>query len=380
MEIIKHLVTEIGPRWSGRSAAAQAADYLAMSFEKLGAIVERQDYPFVGWDVDAPPTLDVLEPEAGQAAVALMEYSGSTPPTGIVGELRPAGRSGVVPGLLEWPRYAIVTDDDKIGGYLIAHIGLGGWLGPAIPIHNPDPFFPFPMAILAQADYERFEAWRRAGRRVRVHFRTAGHLVSSLTGHNVIATLPGESNRTIVFVAHLDTAYGTPGACNNAGGLQALYDLAARLTTQRQRRLTYRFLACDGGEWHYLGSRHFLQQEQAKGRLEQIVAGINIDTITAGDQFYFLATPETMRRRAERVVDQLDLHRRFRRIEYLGALRGSDHYSFIQAGIPAAEILFWPCTTYKLPEDDLQHVDAKLIDLASEIAHALGNTFEEDIK
>ncbi len=34
----------------------------------------------------------------------------------------------------------------------------------------------------------------------------------------VIATLPGQSDRTVIFVAHLDTAYGTPGANNNAGG------------------------------------------------------------------------------------------------------------------------------------------------------------------
>ncbi|GEM_PF-1343330 len=379
MDIIKRLV-EIGPRWSGRPAAAEAAHFLANAFAGLGLTVERQDYPFVGWEVDELPSLEVIEPEAGQASVALMEYSGSTPTDGVTGELRPAGKGYIVPGLLEWPRYAIITDDGRVGGYLIAHIGLGGWLGPAIPLHNPEPFFPFPMAILAQADYERFEAWLREGRRVRVRFRTAGHLVSPLVGHNVIATLPGRTERTVVFVAHLDTAYGTPGAGNNAGGLQALFDLAARLSSRGSHHLTYRFLACDGGEWHYLGSRYFLQQERDAGRLAQIEAGINIDTVVAGDQLYFLATPESMRRRAEQVVSQLRLADRFRSIHYLGALRGSDHYSFIQADIPAAEILFWPCQVYKLPEDDLRWVDERLIGLATEIAYALACTYEEDTR
>lgn len=378
MEIVRHLVENIGPRWAGRAGAAQAAQYLAAKFSQLGLQVEMQDFPFVGWEVDEPPVLEILQPETGFASVALMEYSGSTPVEGLQGELRPAGKAGIVPGFLDWPRYAIVTEDNRAAAYLIAHIGLGGWFAPAIPLANPEPFYPFPMAILSQADHQRFQDWLQAGERIRVRFRVRGHYVEHFTGHNVIATLPGRTERTIVLCAHLDTAYGTPGANNNAGGVQALYAVAQQLLALPDRRLRYCFLACDATEWHYLGSRFFIQEARSQGWSQHILAGINLDTVASGDQFYFLAWPQSMRERAEQVVEQLQLRERFRAIEFLGPLAGSDHYSFIQAGIPAAEILFWPCPVYKTPQDDMRFVDAERITWASQIAYALAHTFEEE--
>lgn len=378
MEILRHLVDDIGPRWAGRSGAAQAAAYLAQTFDALGLDTRVQRFPFLGWELDTTPTLEVLAPTASQASVALMEYSGSTLPGGIVGELRPAGTAYVVPGFLEWPRYAVVPDDGAPAAYLIAHIGLSGWLGPAIPLANPDPMYPIPMAVLAEAEHRRFQAWLDAGERIRVRFHTCGHTVGPLTGRNVIATLPGVSRRTVVFCAHLDTAYGTPGANNNAGGLQALVDLAQQFIADGPQRLTYQFLACDAAEWHFLGSRHFVQQLHADGQLDTILAAINVDTVASGTELFVVAWPEHMRRRAEQVVDQLGLRDLFTRVTLLGPVAGSDHISFIQASVAAAEILFWPCEVYKLPTDDLQHVDRALIRRSVAIARALAQTFEEE--
>ncbi len=378
MELLRHLVNEIGPRWAGHGGAARAAGYLAEVFANLGLQVERQEFPFVGWEVEQEPRLEILVPEAGAASVALMEYTGSTPAGGVEGELRAAGQAHVVPGFLEWPCYAVVTSSGQVGGYLVAHVGLAGWLGPAIPLANPEPFYPFPMAVLAEVDHRRFQAWLQAGHKVRVRFSCRGHYDSSFTGHNVVATLPGVSERRVVFCAHLDTAYGTSGANNNASGVQALYHIAERMVAEGQRPLTYQFLLCDACEWHFLGSRYFLQQVRASRQLDRILAGINVDTVASGNSFFFLAWPEDIRRRAERVVEQLTLRQVFRQVEFLGPLAGSDHYSFIQAGIAASELLFWPCEVYKLPQDDVSAVDETLIERSATIAYALAQTYEED--
>ena len=386
MKLLKYLVDEIGPRWSERPNNARAADYLAHEFTALGLQVQRQDFPFVGWEVDAQPQLEVLAPEKYQASVALMEYSGSTPLAGIEGQVQSAGTAYVVPGFLEWPRYAILPDfpDHESGqgqpaAYLVAHQGLAGWLGPAIPLHAPDPFVAWPMAVLAEADHNRFQAWLRAGERIRVRFHTQGHIATPMQMHNVIATLPGESDETVLFCAHLDTAYDTAGANNNASGIQALYEIAQRLLQQPTRRLTYQFLLCDGCEWHYLGSRTFVNELRSHGKLGRYHAAINVDTVGSGDSFYFLASPDDLRRRAEKVVDQLALRRRFRQVEFLGPLAGSDHHSFLQVGIPASEILFWPCDVYKLPSDTTTAVDPALISTAAEIAYTLAQTYEEEL-
>lgn len=377
MEILDHLVRTVGVRWAGRLGAAEAADYLFRKLSELPLETERQDFPFLGWEVDREPRLEILEPEPGEASVALMEYSGSTPPEGLEGEIVPAGIGKIVPGFLEWPRYALVEKDGSVAAYLIVHVGLGGWEAPPIPLMNPRPFFPYPMAILAEADHRRIRHWLERGKPVRARFRCLGH-AETFKAHNVVATLPGKSSRSVVFCAHLDTAYGTQGANNNAAGVQALYDLALGLSKETGRGLTYHFLACDASEWGFLGSRFFLQSAEERGRLGSIAAGINIDTVASGDSLFFLAWPKSMRRRAEKVTEQLRLARSFKRIEYLGRLAGSDHYSFIEAGLPAAEILFWPCPVYKLPNDDTEHVNPNLIRRSVDIAAALAKTYEEE--
>jgi Iap family predicted aminopeptidase len=306
-----------------------------------------------------------------------MEFSGATPPAGVEGELRPAGLGKIVPGFLEWPRYAVVNEAGETAAYLIVHVGLAGWEAPPIPLMNPQPFYPYPMVILAEADHHRFQEWLAQGRRVRVRLHNHAH-PAVFRGTNVVATLPGESEESVVFCAHLDTAHGTPGANNNAGGVQALFDLAAELSARGRRRLTYRFLACDACEWGFLGSRFFLLQAEASGYRQGILAGINVDTVASGDSLYFLAWPQDMRRRAETVVERLELGEAFRQVEYLGRLAGSDHYSFLEAGIPAAEILFWPCPVYKLPEDDTRHVEQALVQRSVRMAAALAETFEEE--
>ncbi|MBA7684349.1 hypothetical protein ES703_92743 [subsurface metagenome] len=121
-----------------------------------------------------------------------------------------------------------------------------------------------------------------------------------------------------------------------------------------------------------------MKEAQREGRFDCILAGINIDTVASGNSFYFLAWPDSMRKRVELVVDRLNLQGVFKRLEYLGRLAGSDHYSFIKSGIPASEILFWPCSVYKLPEDDMSQIDENLIKRSTEIAFELSQTFEEE--
>ena len=378
MEIVRHLVERVGCRWAGRSATAEAAAYLIEQFSGLDIQVRRQDFPFLGWEVDREPELEILEPERMSASVALMEYSGSTPENGVQGYLHEAGTADIVPGFLEWPQYALVSDSGSVVAYLIVHIGLSGWEAPPIPLRNPEPLINFPMAILAEDNHRSIKSWIDRGKKVRASFIAQGHPEAPLWGHNVVATLPGASDRSLVFCAHLDTAYNTPGANNNAGGIQALYDLAVKLVQKKERLLTYHFLVCDACEWGFLGSHYFLREAKREGRFDSILAGINIDTVASGDRFYFLSWPETMRRRAERVVERLNLRRRFKHVEFLGRLAGSDHYAFLEAGLPAAEILFWPCPVYKLSEDDIQHIDEDLIGRSTEIAFALAQTFEEE--
>ena len=363
----------------GKLSNRTAAVYLRDEFSALGLETRVQRFPFLGWDIESEPALRITSPEEFAASVALMEYSGSTTEEGVEGRILPAGTAHMVQGFLDWPRLAVVDDNDDALGYLVVHEGLAGWEGPAIPLHNPDPLLPFPMAILAEADAKRIQKWLKEGVEVRASFSVRSRFTGPTSGWNVVARLPGERSERVVFTAHLDTAYGSAGANNNACGIEACHRIARRLAAGKKRILTYEFLFPDACERGYLGSYHYLREEERADTVGSILANINVDTVSSGDSLYFLSHPEDMRRRAERVTEELDLKSLFKEVTFLGKLAGSDHYSFLQAGIPAAELLFWPCEVYKTPEDDAGAVDEGLIERSVDIALALANTYEEDL-
>ena len=78
-----------------------------------------------------------------------------------------------------------------------------------------------------------------------------GHRVA-----NVVATLPGRSERVVVVGAHYDSCLDTPGADDNASAVAALIEVARLLAGRRRRpRSTVRFVAFANEEPPYFGTR-----------------------------------------------------------------------------------------------------------------------------
>jgi hypothetical protein len=73
---------------------------------------------------------------------------------------------------------------------------------------------------------------------------------------NVAVTLPGTSERTIVFVAHRDSARG-PGAATSAAATGVLVELAAEFGRVRHEK-TLTFVSTDGGSDGASGAREFI--------------------------------------------------------------------------------------------------------------------------
>jgi hypothetical protein len=73
---------------------------------------------------------------------------------------------------------------------------------------------------------------------------------------NVAVTLPGTSERTIVFVAHRDSARG-PGAASSAAATGVLVELATEFARLRHEK-TLTFVSTDGGGDGATGAREFI--------------------------------------------------------------------------------------------------------------------------
>ena len=87
----------------------------------------------------------------------------------------------------------------------------------------------------------------------RVRIRTH-HEKFDGTSQNVVAELPGHTDRLVILTAHYDSTPCSPGAEDNAAGTAELLALAERLAGKKFRR-TVRFVFCGAEEMGLLGSK-----------------------------------------------------------------------------------------------------------------------------
>jgi Zn-dependent M28 family amino/carboxypeptidase len=141
---------------------------------------------------------------------------------------------------------------------------------------------------IGERNLDRPEALEHAARYVERTLREAGYgpvpqpyQVAGQTVRNIEAVLPGETPESVLVGAHYDTAWGTPGANDNATGVAALLEIARNLAGRRFPR-TVRFVAFVNEEPPYfqtpaMGSRVYAQR--ARERREPIAAMFSLETI-----------------------------------------------------------------------------------------------------
>jgi len=103
-----------------------------------------------------------------------------------------------------------------------------------------------------------------------------------LSLENLICTLPGESQKEIVIIAHHDQSPATiQGADNDGSGIAIMLQLARVFSRESYRNYTLVFVSSDGEEYGMLGSKRFVERHP---NLRNIIAGISLDNL--GKQFY----------------------------------------------------------------------------------------------
>ncbi len=177
--------------------------------------------------------------------------------------------------------------------------------------------------------------------------------------HNVVAELPGRTDRLIIVGAHYDTAVarnqgqvevgiggpGLEGVDDNASGTGVLLELAHRLAGTAPDH-TIRFIAFGAEEVGLLGARRVVAEMNEQQR-ERVALMINIDSIITGDRLYVHAGPSTIdshpgaaaaRDEARRIAADLGIELRTNpglNADYpAGTGCCSDQVAFDEAGIP----------------------------------------------
>jgi hypothetical protein len=200
---------------------------------------------------------------------------------------------------------------------------------------------------------------------------------------NILAVLPGSdpvlSKEYVVLSAHLD-GYGIGeawkgdsiynGAFDDAAYVATLIDLAEQLHESHSRlKRSLLFCVLTGEEKGLLGSKYFAAHPTIPK--EQLVADLNLDQVRPIFPLKILTTlalkESTLGETVQRVAGPLGIRIQADPEPERNLLRRSDHYSFLQIGVPAVNFVFgyekgsedeavyrsWYAQRYHSPADDL---------------------------
>ena len=102
--------------------------------------------------------------------------------------------------------------------------------------------------------------------------------------YNVIASIPGASDKEVILGAHYDSVDVGEGATDNASGIGVMLEAAKTLKDQALP-FTVRFIAFGAEEISLKGSKYYAGQ-MTSAEIANTVAMINLDTVAGGDKIY----------------------------------------------------------------------------------------------
>jgi len=373
VEIARYLTKKIGPRVSGSKKEAEAVEFIYQEFQKMGLGAEIQKFKYLGWKQEDGPSLSIISPIKKEIEVASMAYTGSTPQGGVEGTIRFHGTFYLFPRLMDLPKYAIVDDRGETVAFVLVEPE-----SRSKPI--PNPWFQIlqdPMVLVGQEQFQPIRDNLEAKKDVRVHITTIGTYIQNFISYNVIATLEGKHEDTIIIGGHHDSIEGCPGANDNASGVEGIFRMARRLL-QRRCYYTIKFITWGGHEWGLFGSQYFVRDAKERGALDRIKACLTLDVLGCGDFLWIWTGPPWFRERIEVTLKASGLLEK-RRIRYEDTLIGSDDWSFSGENIPHAMLMDWPIDTLHLPSDVFENIDEDKLNHTVNVAYALVEDFDKKL-
>jgi len=198
---------------------------------------------------------------------------------------------------------------------------------------------------------------------------------AGLSSRNVVATLPGETNFTVIISAHYDSVEVSPGADDDGSGVSCVL-MAARILSQYQFRHTIRFVAFSGEEQGLYGSAHHARQAYLAD--EYILADLQLDGVGHAESSQGGSTIRLCAEGAstwitdvaQEVLDiygqniDLSIHRNRN-------FPGSDHQSFLNYGYEGVFFLEYEFNPYyHSAQDTIEHVNFSYLTKVCKLATA----------
>ena len=321
-EHVVYLSGVIGERTAGSEAEERAALYILGKFESWGLDARLQTFRQPVWRARSAHIWTEGEKPLYLSAKSVV-FGGTTPPEGVIGELVDLGtaneaqladrdlaaRIGLVKRdvYIEYPDYWL-TDcvvPRGVAGLIFFSRPAGG---------KPTAYYNYKRALEEKTPPSVVITYEDAVELLRNNPSRVGIVVDAEVGwgqsRNVIADLKGHAKpaELVLITAHYDTAYTSPGATDNTGGVALVMELARAFAEASAPARTLRFIAWGGHETGLHGSEAYLRAHREQ--VENIVAVINFDAghgTTLGTDSWVAAGPDEWIRFVKAVTDDSDL-------------------------------------------------------------------------
>jgi Zn-dependent M28 family amino/carboxypeptidase len=363
LEDLRVLSVDIGARVAGTPSEIEARDYLAARLESYGYDVTTPQFEFdasfflpAAIDIDGEPLVgNALQDTTTGTASGRLVAAGDGAPE----DVPAVGLNGAI---------ALIERGDLTFGEKAANAEAAGAV--AVIIYNNesgqitgslDRGVSIPVAGIQQADGEALLARIAAGP-VRASVTITDN--PQTTAYNVVAKPPGVTTCTTVTGGHYDSVPTTGGADDNASGSAAVLE-TARLVMARKIEGAHCFVLFGAEEFGLFGSRDFVNDLSDTG-LNSLRAMINLDVVGLPQELELIGS-EDLVRQAGLIADELGLPSR---PSFIPTGAGSDHLSFLNAGVPVV-FLYRDDTLIHTPEDSIERMSAAALGETAEVAARL---------
>jgi aminopeptidase YwaD len=369
---VKALAVDIGIRPAGSDAEAEAARYIGDQLRSYGYTVEEQTFEFTS-EESRQASLRVVTPEpqdlessafTGSAAGYVegnLVFAGLGRPE----DFPPGGLQGGVALL----RRGEIYFADKVRNAVDAGAS-------AVVIFNNSPDFfegslgsegSIPVVSISGGDGERLLALLQQGP-VEVSVQVGPPV--ELTSRNVIGR-PADGHCETISGGHFDSVPQGPGANDNASGAATVLELA-RTVAALHLPGDNCFILFGAEELGLLGSRHFVETLDDAQRHE-LRAMLNFDMTGVGQSWLLIGSPELVALGVQVAAGA--------GIEATPSEQpqnaGSDHESFLDAGIPAIWVYRITDTLLHTPQDTADRVQPHQMEEAATLGLLLLEKIEE---
>ena len=365
LDFLTAFTDELSPRASGTDQERAAADFLAKLFEDMGYSTTLQEFSFEV--ARASAALSAGEGEANEVPALRMYLSALGESTGNLVHVDLAFEEDIPAEGLDG-KIALVGRGDVRFEEKIRRVAEAGAVGAIVYNNEPGLFggrletqSRIPVVTTSQETGEDILALIEDGDVQATIAVTNEHLQSQ----NVIAEIPGSDGRVVVMGGHYDTVPGVPGANDNGSGIASIVTVAEEIVDS-DYPFTVRFIAFGAEEHGLYGSEHYVQSLSEAERTS-IVAMLNYDAL-AGSDILGVTGDSELQTTAVELAGQagIDLRRRL-----LPRNWGSDHMSFIDAGIPAVFFMDNDFSRIHTPQDKLEFINKDLMGQSAAIGLAL---------